>query len=267
MAGWVSQLPELAGGDVPILYWEQGHESLFGDFKPPHMAESIRAHLEACYHSDIYLAAVSETVAQLLKVRYGRDAMIIPDGIDGSRFAPGRLPGNGTVLLVGNPAIWFKGFGVALRTLLLVWSAGIRFKVKWVCQVQPTVNGLPFPIEYYVNPSQEQIPQIYQSADILLFTSWYEGFALPPLEAMACGLPVVATQSGGISTYAVHQDNAFIVEPGDVQSLASALAYLLQHPHVCLKVGKRARQTALRYEWKNVANVLENTLFEVSRSV
>jgi glycosyltransferase involved in cell wall biosynthesis len=96
-----------------------------------------------------------------------------------------------------------QGFDVALRTLQKVWNGGHRFKVKWVCQIKPSVQGVNFPIEFVVNPPQEKLAEHYRSADLFLFTSWYEGVGMPPLEAMASGVPVVSTLCGGVDMYAV----------------------------------------------------------------
>lgn len=263
MAGWVSQIPELAGAPVPVVYWEQGHEWLFGECGDLSWNSPIRRHLAQCYRLPCYLAAVSPTVAKILKVRYNREAFVIPNGVDTEVYRPGQRPNDGTILLVGNPGLRFKGFEVALKALQKVWGCGFRFKVKWVCQVRPQVRGVSYPIDYVTNPSQEVLAEHYRNADIFLFTSWYEGFGMPPLEAMASGVPVVATQCGGIESYAVAGENALLADPGDIDSLAYAVMYLLQNEKARNVLAERGRETALKFRFSSAICRLEEYLRRV----
>lgn len=67
----------------------------------------------------------------------------------------------------------------------------------------------------------EDLPALYAAAGVVAYASSYEGFGLPPLEAMACGGAVVATRAGAVPEFAA--DGAVVVEPEDEQALADAL--------------------------------------------
>jgi len=260
VAGWCEQLIELSQAEKPVLYWEQGNEWLFGEFSTALQEPLMRKHIQRCYTQDIALAAVSPLVQEFLRVRYGRESFFVPNGIDTDVFYPGEAPGDNTILLVGNPLLRFKGFDVALRALNRVWAAGYRFKVNWVCHVQPKVHGVTFPVRYVVNPPQNELPEWYRRADLFLFSSWYEGFGMPPLEAMASGLPVIATSCGGIDTYAVPGVNCLLVEPGDIDAMAAAVGYLLDDPEGRAILARGGRETALRFSWANAVSRLEEAL-------
>ncbi|WP_342632961.1 glycosyltransferase [Metallosphaera yellowstonensis] len=74
----------------------------------------------------------------------------------------------------------------------------------------------------------EKLSRLYSSADAFIFTSYAESFGLPPLEAMACGTPVVMSDNKGSRDYAVNGYNALVSQPGDVKSLSDNLIKVLQ---------------------------------------
>lgn len=71
---------------------------------------------------------------------------------------------------------------------------------------------------------------LYRGHDAFLFTSRYEAWGMPVLEAMACGLPVVTTDCLGVRAFAVHGDNALMAPPGDLQQLSHLLVAVLRSP-------------------------------------
>ncbi|NBJ71559.1 MULTISPECIES: glycosyltransferase family 4 protein [Clostridia] len=257
--GWIYQLLEFIGKDTKVFYWEQGHESLFGDIPNYAQIPSIRHSLEVCYQAGIPIVSVSSFVAKVLKARYSLDTPVITNGIDISLFKPKHhsTAAPPTILLVGSPSLRFKGFTDALNALEHVWNSGLRFQVKWICQHSTEHNTL-FPITYIVQPRQEEIVEIYQQADLLLFTSWYEGFGLPPLEAMACGTPVVLTNSGGIQEYAVHNYNCLLHFPSDIQGLAKSVTEVLTDDLIKERLRINGRTTAEKFNYDQVIPELEN---------
>lgn len=258
MAGWLEQLPELASADIPIVYWEQGNEWLFGE----NVSSEIRTYLQKCFSQPVALASVSPLVSKIIKVRFNRKSKVIPNGVDTDFYHPGTPKNENEILLVGHPGLLFKGFDVALRTLFQVWRSGTRIKVKWVCQEKPMLDDIPFPfpIEYVVHPSQEELAKAYRDADVFLFTSWYEGFGMPPLEAMASGLPVVTTRCGGIEVYARDGVNAIMADPGDASGLAKGVIRLLNNQKERDQFAENGRRTALKFKFSNVLGELEQYL-------
>lgn len=98
------------------------------------------------------------------------------------------------------------------------------------------------------------MPGIFRSADAVVCTPWYEPFGIVPLEAMACGVPVVAAAVGGLRDTVVNRGTGLHVPPRDPEAVASALALLLGDPALGAELGaageKRARS---RYSWDRVA--------------
>ena len=83
------------------------------------------------------------------------------------------------------------------------------------------------------------IPQLLTLSDLLVLPSYTEGLPLVILEAMAAGLPVVATPVGGIPEVVIHQETGFLVPVENVQALGDAILRLLQNPLLRNEMGNK----------------------------
>lgn len=104
----------------------------------------------------------------------------------------------------------------------------------------------------YVSPADRAA--LLRGADVLAFPSRYEGFGLPPLEAMSCGVPVVATRAGALPE--VLGDAALLVEVGDVEALAGALHSALSDEGVRSRLAEAGPQRAASFSWDRCAEGL-----------
>ena len=98
------------------------------------------------------------------------------------------------------------------------------------------------------------LPALYNAAAIFAYPSWQEGFGLPPLEAMACGVPVVTSTAGALPE--VCGDAALLVEPADVDGLAAALGRLLAAEEDRRAWAARGPARAARFTWAAAADGL-----------
>jgi glycosyltransferase involved in cell wall biosynthesis len=102
-----------------------------------------------------------------------------------------------------------------------------------------------------------EMPRWYRSADVLAATPWYEPFGLTPLEAMACGVPVVATAVGGLTDTVVPGVTGDLVPPRDPRALGTALRRLLGDDVRRHSYAAAARDRAGQsYSWRRVASQL-----------
>jgi glycosyltransferase involved in cell wall biosynthesis len=94
----------------------------------------------------------------------------------------------------------------------------------------------------------DDLVDLYQHATAFVFPSQFEGFGLPPLEAMACGTPVVASTGGAIPE--VVGDAALLVQPGDPQQLADAIGRVLTEEDLRVKLRRRGLERVRAFSWK-----------------
>jgi glycosyltransferase involved in cell wall biosynthesis len=101
---------------------------------------------------------------------------------------------------------------------------------------------------------RDQLRYYYSAADVFVTTPWYEPFGITPVEAMACGTPVVGTAVGGIKTTVVDGETGYLVPPNDPEALAERLAWLHRHPRIAQRLGWAGMRRAYQqYTWRNIA--------------
>lgn len=101
---------------------------------------------------------------------------------------------------------------------------------------------------------REVLRLYYAAADVFVTTPWYEPFGITPLEAMACGTPVVGSDVGGIKFSVAHGETGYLVPPNDPDALAERLAQLFLEPEAAHAMGLAAlRRAQERFTWAGVA--------------
>lgn len=100
-------------------------------------------------------------------------------------------------------------------------------------------------IAYYMNISH-----------IFISTSWWEGFGLPPLEAMACGCAVILTDSGGVNEYAIANENCLMYQPKNQEELVKHINTLVENKYLLRKLSENGQKTAKLFSWEKSAEQL-----------
>ena len=115
--------------------------------------------------------------------------------------------------------------------------------------------GLELDNDIYVlgNVSEAKMPSLYNAADVFAFPSIKEGWGLVVLEAMAAGVPVIASGIEPMTEYLIDEENALLISPMDDRDLAEKIILLLEHPDLQKHFINKGRQTAKMYSWGNAA--------------
>ena len=117
-------------------------------------------------------------------------------------------------------------------------------------------SGLSEHLHEFHGLTDGNLSRLYQASDLLVFPSWYEGFGWPPLEAMSCGLPVVASNAGSLRE--VLGEAALLVEPSDVKGIATSILRLLGDTNLRERQIAAGLVHARQFTWERTARgVLE----------
>ncbi|HEX5198769.1 MAG TPA: glycosyltransferase [Actinoplanes sp.] len=223
---------------------------------------------------DRVVVQCQDEVAELVRMGVPRTRMaMVPSGVNTDRFAPAgpavpREPGRQRILTVAR-LVERKGVEDLIRALPKVPRAelvvvggppdGDLARDPYACRLGALARKCR--VEDRVRlvgavPAQE-MPAWYRSADLLAATPWYEPFGLTVLEAMACGVPVVASAVGGLVDTVVDGVTGDLVAPRDVTGLARTLRRLLADDTRRISYGAAAHDRAVQsYSWPRIARRL-----------
>ena len=217
----------------------------------------------AAYATPLPSMALAPHLADLLRTRFHRPARVVPPALTREwRPALRRRAHRRPRVLVVHPFenAW-KGVKTALRTVLELRRRGIDLVLVRLSQwpLSDAERALVEPDEYHEHLPPGRVPALMAGCDLLLAPSWeQEGFGLPVLEAMAAGVPVVASDISAFRDFAA--DAALLVPPDDVQAFADAVESVLRDPKRWRTMRRAGVVVAKRFDEQTVADTAEEAL-------
>ncbi|MCK9795361.1 glycosyltransferase [Isoptericola sp. 4D.3] len=240
------------------------------DTSPP---ERVPRERLLCRAVDRIVATCQDEVAELVALGAAPERIdVVPCGVDVDRFRPGlprravRAPGAPLRLLSVGRLVERKGVDTVIEALTMLPGAEL------------VVVGGPRARELYGDPEarrlstfaarhgvsdrvclwgsvpQEDVRGLMNLSDVVVCTPWYEPFGIVPLEAAACGRPLVGSAVGGLLDSVVDGHTGLLVPPRDPAALAAALRRLQDDPAFGERLGTAARARAEHlYDWSSVA--------------
>lgn len=276
-------MPHLARAGYDIIHLQKPY-----DMAPALLARRLSGsrvilgcHGEDFYRGDRMLAARMDAAvscshfnARTVAARYGIMPTVVFNGIDTELFRPmppdARITalrkdtsGNDVAILlfVGRFMPW-KGIDTAIQALAHIPQA--RLVLAGDGQERPHLErlvadlGLSERVTFLGALPRHELPGVYAAADMLLATSYAsETFGIGPVEAQACGLPVVASNFGGFPEVIEEGKTGLLVAPRDPQALAGAVQSLLAEPNRLRAMASRAPSWAAQFSWPAVTDRVE----------
>lgn len=222
------------------------------------------------------IIAISEEMKEQLIERYriGREMVTtISHGVDIDRYRPHNERHSAvsedrlTLLFVGR-LITRKGVDLAIQSiattdnpnveLLIAGSGRLENQLKRLARELEVVDRVRF-LGYVPD---EELPVLYSSADLTLFTSVYEGFGLVLLESLASGTPVIGPSVGGIPDTLEDGTTGYIVNR-DPTSIAAKVDFLAENPQKLYEMSDAARTAATDRSWNRVVEDVEEVYRDV----
>jgi len=214
------------------------------------------------------LVTVSESSKRDIVAQMGVSAdrlHIVPVGVDPAIFGPrpniARVPGR--LMTTASADVPMKGLAPLLEALAKVRAERpdahlvVIGKPKERSKIPALIErlGLKDSVQFVSGVTTERIVELYAETEVACVPSLYEGFSLPAVEAMACGVPLVAT-TGGAVPEVVGRDNetGLLVPPGDPEALAAGIVRALNDPELRARIGAAGRERALSmFTWRATA--------------
>jgi len=205
----------------------------------------------------------SEDLAKLGRVADNTvDWRVIPNGVETDRFKPiERLANPKVKLLFIGRLIPRKGFQRVVQALPKVREqATVPFEVEVVgtgaareaLDEVAEKLGVSELISYVGTVPYDQLEKSYQYADVFVLTSLSEGMPSVILEAMGCGLPIVASDVGGNNELVEEGVNGNLINGDDIDGLANKLAALVNDKGLREQMGRVSREKSLKYDWREI---------------
>ena len=208
--------------------------------------------ITVCYNTvaDSFLNAVDDTTLNDIKTKYNLDKPFI---LNLTNFKPHK-----------NPICMLEGFAYLKSqtdTKIQLVMAGAFNAFTESIQSKAQTMGIADQVTFIDRPSDEELHALYKEAKIFAYPSLYEGFGIPPLEAMTCGTPVVVSNTSSLPE--VVGDAGLLVSPTDPKELGQALIQLLTD----VSLYKRCQQTGIEQSQTFTTEAFAKTILSTIETV
>ncbi len=246
---------------IPYVIWGQGSDIYLPGRFTRITSKPILQNADA-------VLALTENMKQKMREIYDREISIVPNGIDLERFKISpeskKKDSTKTIIFVGrlHPV---KGVQYLIEAMAIVHQESPEVKLilvgdgeeRELLENLTDSLGIRECVEFAGRVPHERVQDYMNQAEVFVLPSLSEGFPVTILEAMACGLPIVATQVGGVPDVIKNGVNGYLVKAKDPNETVEALLKLLQDAQLRATISKTNKQKVDEYSWGRVALALE----------
>lgn len=209
--------------------------------------------LRSYQHTEYEIITIGEHLAAQLS-EMGRTCRVFDVGLYTGLYAPNTLkrcaePSKLRILMYGSPADYKGGQDAPAIAAALRDRFGDRVSISSFHRDLPAPGWAD---NHYQPQSTKEVAQVYADHDIYVYASHSDGFAMTPIEAMACGTPVVLTDFPGKDQYARDNINCLIAPFRDAQGIADAAERIITERAVRRELLMEGADTARHYDWSRV---------------
>lgn len=249
--------------NIPIVMsYHTNFDSYLNFYGFGHMEKPYWGYMK-WFHSfaEVNLCPSSDTLTTLEKIGF-RNPDVWSRGIDGSLFSPAnyseelraRLGGEGkTIFLYVGRIAREKGLDTLAEAIGRInenYADEIIFVFTGDGPYLSELEGMNIPNAVFTGFLQKkELAEVYASSDIFVFPSGTETFGNVLLEAMSSGLPAICTDSGGVTDFTNHLENAYVCKYGNVESLAKGMTEMLNNPALRQDIRREGLDTATMRSW------------------
>jgi D-inositol-3-phosphate glycosyltransferase len=289
MSGLIAMSLKLKMGiPIVITFHALGHvRKLFQKEADKFPEERLDIETLICKEADQIIAECPQDKEDLIEYYHAdsKKIAIVPCGFSQTEFYPVnkaiarkilRIDSNEKILLQLGRMVPRKGIDNVIRSVAVIKKKSVqRIKVLIVggnkenmaessCPEYKRLSdlatslGIADRVQFVGKKSREHLKFYYAAADVFITTPWYEPFGITPLEAMACGTPVIGSNVGGIKYSIVDGITGALVPPNDAKALASKINELVSNESVLNLMGQNAiKHVNENFTWKKVASEIE----------
>lgn len=208
------------------------------------------------YRMGLNKVVVCTWLKDIMEKKFGQKVALVPNGFNPEKFymENNRTYGNKRVLIPYRCDEW-KGAEDGLKAWAIIKKA---IPEAGLVMFGPhRTREVPSYAEFHQLPFDDELRKIYNSCNLFLFPSRAEGFGLPPMEAMACGCAVIATNVGGVPDYTIPGETALLSPPYEPEALAQNAIGLLKDEARLRSIAQKGHSYIQKFTWERATEQLE----------
>jgi glycosyltransferase involved in cell wall biosynthesis len=269
ISAWVTKLL----WNIPYIIYGHGTDEYYPKW---YLKPIIRLALKK---ADVTIALTLDMKKAMQKI-YDRNILVIPNGIDLNQFlnlsrktarANLKIKDHEEIILFVGSLLPIKGLKYLIYAmepvhlshpdvrLFLVGNGPLRNELEHLV----TKVDLETCVNFCGRITNDKVPDYIVASDIFVLPSLSEGLPIVILEAMAGGLPIIASKVGGIPEIVIEKENGLLFEPKKPEQITKQISFLLDNNDLKHQISRNNKEKIKYYSWENITDKLENIYTEI----